>query len=290
MPDETISLNDVRAWSLSADTLQHEYKLHPTAAHYLAVEKQRLISSSAELADAAGKLGIRVIALTDKDYPSCLREYESEPPPVIYAYGNLSLLRERKFAVISSSTISARSTEIIREITGMLSDNGLIAVTSHNTHPYQTAGLAAKSRKASLILVLDRGILSAFPQGLNWEPVAQARIWNLRFDPKCDLVLSRFRLYDKWIGANGKERDRMVFGLADVVVAVEVSSGGVMEAECLRAYKKGREVYVYKPDDGSISAGNQVLLERGCTPIPSSGVKSILSTLDLPDDGAAELE
>ncbi|NIR00338.1 MAG: hypothetical protein GTN78_09080, partial [Gemmatimonadales bacterium] len=104
----------------------------------------------------------------------------------------------------------------------MLCDEGLTAVTSHNTRPYQIVGLAAKSRNAPLALVLDRGILSAFPQGLGWEPVAQARIWDMRFDPERDLVISRFRLYDPWIGANGRERDRMVFGLADIVVAVEV--------------------------------------------------------------------
>ena len=233
------------------------------------------------MADSVRKLGLRVMTLLDSDYPVLLKEYEVEPPPVVYAHGNLGLLRDRKFSAVSSAHINAVSTEVLREFAGTLADEGLVLVTSHNTHPYQVAGLAARSRNAPVILVLDRGILSAFPNGLGFEPVAQARIWNLPLDPSRDLVISRFRLYDRWIGANGRDRDRMVFGLSDVVVAVEVRPGGVMEAECLTAREKGREVYVHAPDIGTTPAGNQSLIERGCSPIPGSSARSLLTTLDL---------
>ena len=284
LPDDAIDLGGVRCWALSADTLQHEYKLHPEAAHCLAARKDELLAASAQIAESVAQLGIRVITDTDRDYPAMLREYEATPPPILYAYGNLALLRERKFAVIGSSKISPRAVEVTREIAGMLSDEGLVAVTSHNTHPYQIVGLAAKSRNAPVALVLDRGILCAFPQGLGVEPVAQARIWDIRFDSGRDLVLSRFRLYDRWIGSNGRDRDRMVFGLADVVVAVDVRPGGVMESECLRAHGKGREVYVYKPEGGLLPGGNQTLLHHGCIPISSSDARSFLTTLDLLDE------
>ena len=282
LPDDVIDLSALRAWVVSTDTLQKEYKIHPEAAHCLAARKDELLKASSEIAASARKLGIRVITDTDRDFPAMLREYEPTPPPIVYAYGNLGLLRERKFAVIGSAKISPRAVEVTREMAGTLCDEGLVAVTSHNTHPYQIVGLAAKSRNSPVVLILDRGILSAFPQGLGVEPVAQARIWDIRFDAEKDLVLSRFRLYDRWIGANGRERDRMVFGLADVVVAAEVRTGGVMEAECLRAHRKGREVYVYKPDDSSLPDGNEALLEKGCAPIPAEWARSLLTTLDLP--------
>lgn len=290
LPDELLNLADVRGWSQTADNLQKEYKLHPKASEFLATQKDALISDSSKLADAVKRHGIRVISMLDADYSCSLREYETEPPPIIYAYGNMSLLRERKFAVVSSSETSGKGLEIVRELAGTLSEEGLAVVTSHNTHPYKVAGLAAKSRKSPVILVLDRGIISAFPQGLGFEPVAQARIWDLKFDPERDLVISKFRLYDPWIGANGKERDRMVFGLADVVVAVEVRPGGVMESECLHAYEKGREIYVYKPDDGKIAGGNLTLLDKGCPQIPAKWAYSQLRTLDMPAEQTDDLE
>lgn len=281
-PGAQVSPADVRAWSISADALQSEYKLHPEAAHCIALRKDELLSSSATIALAAESLSIRVLTEQDPDYPSMLRDYSKDPPPIVYAHGNLGLMRDRKYAVVNSARIGGRSIEATREIAGTLADQGLAAVTSHNTQGYQIVGLAAKSRNAPIVLVLDRGVLSAFPQGLGWEPVAQARIWNLRFDPERDLVISPFRLYDRWIGANGRERDRMVFALADVVIAVEVRPGGVMESECLHALKLGREVYVCRPSDGPLPGGNESLLGKGCHPIPAGWERSVLSTLDLP--------
>ncbi|HEY3298598.1 MAG TPA: DNA-processing protein DprA [Armatimonadota bacterium] len=278
---DEIDLCDVPAWRVPADTLKHDYKLHPEAARCLADLKDEILRSSKEIAESSERLGIRVITIRDPDYPVLLKEYKSEPPPILYAHGNLTLLRDRKFAAVSSSNISAASTEVLREFSSTLADEGLVLVTSHNTHTYQVAGLAARSRNAPVILVLDRGILSAFPHGLGFEPSVHARIWNLRFDPSRDLVVSAFRLYDRWIGANGRERDRMVFGLSDVVVAVEVRAGGVMEKECLTAKDKGREVYVYAPEDNSAAQGNLNLLEKGCPPIPSPSANSLLATLDL---------
>lgn len=291
LPDERIGLTQIRAWRLSADTLHKEYGIHRDAAECIAHQKEELLSASADLASAVDSLGIRVFTELDADYPSLLRDYANCQPPILYAYGNLSLLRERKFAVVNSGTIGRRTMEITRQLAGTLSDEGLAAVTSHNTRGYQVVALAAKSRNAAVLLVLDRGILSAFPHGLGWEPMAQARIWDLRFDPGRDLVVSRFRLYDPWIGANGRERDRMVFALADVVVAVDIRPGGVMENECLRAHKIGREVFVYTADDGPLPGGNCALLECGCPPVPSAWAQSLLTTLDLSpsegDDGPA---
>lgn len=284
LPDELIELDRLDIWTLPEKPLKQRFALHDGAINCLISQKNELISKSKEIADSAEKMGIRVITILDPDYPPSLRDYYPAPPPIIYTYGNLSLFRERKFAVIGSSSANVQSLEVIREITGSLTTEGLSVVTSHNTNPYQAVGLAARSKGGSVALVLDRGILSAFPNGLGYEPIAQSRIWDLHFDPEKDLVVSPFRLYDRWIGANGRERDRMVFSLADVIVAVDIRSGGVMEKECSHAHEKGREVYVYNPGEGNIPLGNQHLLDIGCHPIIPSSASSFLATLDLNSD------
>lgn len=284
LPNEQIELDDIKALTLSAGDLRREYKLRPKAADHIASRKQKLLLESRKAAYLVQKLGIRVLITLDPDYPTCLKEYEINPAPIIYTYGNLSLLRERKFAVVSSSGVQPQGIGVTRGLAGILCSEGLTAVTSHNTQAYKAMELAARSGGFPVIFVLDRGIMSAFHNGLDWEPVSQARIWNIRFDPKRDLIVSKFRLQDAWIGANGMERDRMVFALADVVIAVEVRPGGVMEKECLHAHKKGREVYVYMPESGEVLEGNKGLLEKGCRPIPVSWARSVLATLDLPSD------
>jgi DNA processing protein len=277
-----IDLGSMMFWNMSEEGLIHEYKLHPNSAMCIANQKDRLLDAGLEIAVSAGKFGIKVMTILDPDYPSFFRASRLDPPPIIYSFGNPALISERKFAVIGSSTVSPSGVETMRNLAGIMADDGLTTVTSHNTPGYQVVGLAAKSRNAPVVLVLDRGILCAFPNGMRYEPVAQARIWDMRFDPSRDLVLSQFRLYDPWIGANGRERDRMIFDLADVLVAVDVRAGGVMEGECTRAHERGREVYVYTSERTPTPAGNANLLEKGCPPIPSRWARSLLTTLDLP--------
>lgn len=279
--DGDLDLDALEFWNSPPDVLRGKYRLHQEAANCLACEKPKLMQTGAELLDAVTAMKIRVMTSVDPDYPLSLLDMAGNPPTILYAYGNLGLLRERKYAVVGSSSVSPDGLEVIREFAGILSEEGLVAVTSHNTEPYQVAGVAAKSRNAPIVLVLDRGILSAFPRGLRWEPIPQARIWDVRFDPERDLAISAFRLYDAWIGANARERDKTVFSLADVLIAVDVRGGGVMEKECARAHEAGREVYVHAPDSTMLSDGSNALIQLGCTPIKGSDAVSLLHTLDL---------
>jgi hypothetical protein len=48
---------------------------------------------------------------------------------------------------------------------------------------YQRALLCAVRNGAPYVLVLDRGLLSAFGNDLRKEPLKQARIWQAEFDP-----------------------------------------------------------------------------------------------------------
>jgi DNA processing protein len=254
------------------------YKLSTRSAEYIAENASTLRSESADLLERVTSLGIHVITVRDNTYPSSLKAYHLHLPPVIYAYGNLHLLQERRFAVISSATISAQGSAATSEIADILMDEGLVMTTGHNNAPYQLALLTAKRRSAPVVLVLDRGIISAFHGQLDWQPVATARIWDPQFDPERDLVVSQFRLGDPWIGENSKLRDRMVFGLSDFVIAGEIRPGGVMEKECRFARERGRELFVCA-FGGEEPGGNQNLLQSGCQRLDVGESRSQLISL-----------
>lgn len=259
----------------SAYDLKKSYKLTAPAAEYIVENAQALRAESAELLEKARSLGIHVITVFDNSYPTSLKAYHLRLPPVIYAYGNLRLLQERRFAVVSSSTLSHRGSDATTEIAGILIDEGLTVVTSHNNAPYQLSLLAAKRRKAPSVVALDRGIISAFHGLLDWQPVAAARIWDPQFDLERDLVISQFRLGDHWIGENSRLRDRMVFGLADVVIAVEIRAGGVMEKECLSARDRGRELLVCSFESDN-PPGNESLFRADCQKLDPRETRSQL--------------
>lgn len=261
--------------SCSVEQMKSHYKLSAKSAEYISENAETLKAESAELLQRVSALGIHVITVRDNAYPSSLKAYHLHLPPVIYAYGNLHLLQERRFAVINSANISVRGSSATTEIADILIDEGLVMTTGHNNAPYQLALLTAKRKHAPVVLVLDRGIISAFHGQLDWQPVATARIWDPQFDPDHDLVISQFRLGDPWIGENSRLRDRMVFGLSDFLIAGEVRPGGVMEKECRFAMERGRELFVcsYGEDE---PGGNANLLESGCQCLNVAECKSQL--------------
>ena len=236
-----------------------------------------LLSESEELEARLSEVGIGIMTAWDAEYPRGLKLYDDDPPPALYTYGTGNLLHEKKFAVMNSNLPSARSLELTSRISEMLIGEGLVPVTGHNRHPYQLVALAAKRLDSPVVIVLDRGIVSAFKGRLEWELFSGARIWSPEFDAANDLVVSQFRLGDGWIGDSSRRRDRTIFGLADVIVAVDVRPGGVMEKECLHALRVGREVYVCEQESG----GNVKLIEAGCSTLNPDVADSQLSAVML---------
>jgi predicted Rossmann fold nucleotide-binding protein DprA/Smf involved in DNA uptake len=267
-------------FSSSAEQLTKSYKLTSVASEYLAANAVSLLDESAELLRKVNELGISVITIRDTDYPTSLKVYQRHLPPVIYAYGNLQLLQEKRFAVVNSANMGECGSKATSDIAEFLIDEGLVTVTGHNNAPYQLALLSAKRKRAPVVIALDRGIINTFHGLMDWQPVAAARIWDPEFDRDKDLVISQFRLGDPWIGENSKLRDRMVFGLADVVIAGEVRPGGVMEKECLFARNRGRELYVCSFGE-SQPEGNTRLIESGCQPLDATDAQSQLVSMCL---------
>lgn len=243
---------------------------------FISANLSPLLSECEELESRLSELGIGILTPWDTGYPLGLKTYDDSPPPVLYAYGRTDLLHERKFAIVNSNSASASSLEQSARMAEMLIGEGLIPVTGHNRHQYQLVALAAKRLDSPVVIVLDRGIISAFKGRLEWELFAGARIWDPQFAHDRDLVISQFRLGDGWIGDSSRRRDRTVLGLADVIVAVEVRPGGVMEQECLHALSTGREVYVC--DQGS-ETGNQKLIAAGCARLNPNEAASQLPAL-----------
>ena len=113
---------------------------------------------------------------------------------------------------------------------------------------------------------MDRGLREALGPDLDRPPFTAAR--NPRdtvFAADRDLALSPFRLDDHALGANNRRRDRVIYALADLIIALDTRAGGGMVAECLRAHRQGRMVWVA---DGGRD-GNDELRRAGCPPIPA---------------------
>jgi len=255
--------------ALPPDEWKRRFELRPGAVAYLERHREKLLRDSAELVRAIRAHPLHILTVEIAAFPARLERYDVEPPPILYALGALPLLAEEKerflFTIAMSNGASPAALEKMEEVAAGLVAAGGVPVTGHDRLPYQRLALAAQRQDRPILYVLDRGLREALGPEFDRPPFAAARIRDAVFDPDRDLALSPFRLDDHGLGANNRRRDRLIFALADVIVAGDVRAGGEMVAECLRAMGQGRRVFVAEGGRD----GNASLRTAGCPPLPA---------------------
>jgi predicted Rossmann fold nucleotide-binding protein DprA/Smf involved in DNA uptake len=234
----------VELWEVPLDDLTQIVRLHPRARAALEEGAAERWEQAAADADAIRSWGVDVLVPTEPEYPAALRGIRSGARcwPLLFAYGALGLLEEPSVALANSATVSPAGLAATDAVADALARRDVALVTSTNREAYKAAATAAKRHAGPAMMVLDRGIREAFPAGLEREPVAAARVWDEAFDPDLQLLLSPFGWRERWTARSGARRDALIFDLADVILAVDVRSGGIMDRECRAAPERGKRV------------------------------------------------
>ncbi len=247
--------------STPAEKLQREWGLSSRAATAL-TEPDAVWRRFGQMDALVRRHGVQVLTTQHRLYPLALEAFCEQPPPVLFAHGQMGLLQEGwRFAVACSRGAPHLALETVDEIAQQAIGEGGIPVTGHNTPPYQRVALAAIRQERPSLTVLDRGLIDALGEGLNRPLFATARLYELEFRADRDLVLSPFPLDAGSLGLHNQRRDELVFALADVVFAVWIRAGGVMERLCLRAKELGKRIEVWKAPDGTVSEGIKRLMQ-----------------------------
>lgn len=179
--------------------------------------------------------------------------------------GTAAGFRPFLFSVAVSNGATAAVLTRQDEIAEKLVACGCVPVTGHDRPAYKRLALSAQRLNRPTIYVMDRGLREALGPAFDRPPFSAARIRDTVFDAKRDLALSSFRLDDHALGGNNRRRDRIIYALADVIIALDVRAGGSMVAECLRAHAQGRIVWVAEGGRD----GNEELRQAGCPSLPS---------------------
>lgn len=202
------------------------------------------MGSLAPVIDQLEKLGVSWVTLIDAHYPTLIEQFDTDPPGVLFLYGNTKLADGRTFAILSSRNTSPAGLDMISELTEEAVLSGEILVSGHNTAEYQRSALVPLRFGAPRILVLDRGLFPALGENLTEELFPSARLWRFQFDPKTDMVVTPFRPHAGFTGINNKVRDRVIAGLSRRLDLVEVLEGGNMERLARMALKAQRKVRI----------------------------------------------
>jgi len=219
------------------------------------------------------KDGNHLITLADAHYPQALLEIP-DPPPVLYAKGDLSCLTMPAIAMVGSRNASVQGEKNAEEFAYALSRQGLCIISGMALGIDGAAHRGAlKHENGKTIAVVGTGLDIVYPskhRELAHKIVAQG------------LVISEYSIGTPSRPENFPRRNRIISGLSlgCLVVEANTPSGSLITAKC--ATEQGREVFAIP---GSIHSPTS----RGCHALIKQGAKLVDCIRDITDELAPHL-
>lgn len=247
---------------LGATRAQLERAAGPAAAQLLRPEGiAPAIERSLRWAEEPGHA---IVTLADAEYPRLLLEIQ-DPPPLLYAVGQLALVQRPALAVVGSRNATAQGARNAEQFAQAFSDAGLTIVSGLALGIDAAAHRGGLAGAGSTIAVLGTGVDVVYPR--QNASLAQ-RI------AESGLLLSEFPLGTAGAAHHFPRRNRLISGLAQgcLVVEAALASGSLITARA--AAEQGREVFALP---GSIHSP----LSKGCHALIKQGAKLVESAEDV---------
>ncbi|KXV15767.1 DNA processing protein DprA [Caballeronia megalochromosomata] len=206
----------------------------------------------------AAEPGNRVLTLADTAYPQALLTMP-DPPPLLYAKGQLDLLQTRAVAIVGSRHATPQGLEDARRFARALSDAGLAVVSG------LALGIDASAHRGAL----EGGTGTVSVIGTGADLVYPAAHHTLAHEiAREGAILSEWPLGTPARSANFPQRNRLIAGMSSGVLIVEAAmrSGSLITARL--ANEMGRDVFALP---GSIHAA----LSQGCHRLIKEGAKLV---------------
>ena len=211
-----------------------------------------------------------VLTLADHQYPKSLLNI-SDPPPVLYAKGDIALLTRPSIAIVGSRNATKQGLQNAERFAHVLSAAGLTVISG------LALGIDAAAHQGALLHTRSGHVggstVAVTGTGLNLVYPARNRELAHRIAAE-GLIISEFALGTPGIAANFPRRNRLICGLSRGVLVVEaaVSSGSLITARL--AAEQGRDVFAIP---GSIHSP----LAKGCHALIKQGAKLVESAQDV---------
>jgi DNA processing protein len=220
-----------------------------------------------------------LVTLADTHYPKKLLEI-ADPPPLLYAKGNLALLNQPSIAIVGSRNASVQGEKNAEAFAHDLCHQGLCVIS----------GLALGIDGAAHRGALKAGGATVAVVGTGLDIVYPAKHRDLAHQiVERGLIISEFGLGTPSKPQNFPKRNRIISGLSlgCLVVEANLQSGSQITARL--AAEQGREVFAIP---GSIHSP----MSKGCHQLIKQGAKlvdclqDILDELDIRDESAIQTE
>lgn len=220
--------------------------------------------------------GIDALLLTDDGYPPLLAE-SHKAPAVLFVKGPHQLLRQSGIGTCGSRHAGEESLRAARTCSEVVAARGFNLVSGYARGVDMVTHVGALTRGGTTTMVLAEGI--------EHFRVRQGDLTE-QWDPTRCVVVSQFSPTQPWSAGAAMTRNAVISGLSKALVVVEAGETGGTLAAGLHALERGQPVLVLQL--AGAPAGNQILLDKGATPVHSRGdLERRLA--DLPSNGNTQL-
>ena len=226
-------------------------------------------SEAAREVDALAKMGGRIIASCEADYPHGLAALEA-PPPVITVLGHPHLLRKEMIAIVGARNASALARKFADTLSRDLGFAGLVVVSG------MARGIDASAHEAALAV----GTVAVVAGGVDViYPPENEKLYGAIKNQ--GVILSEMRLGEAPQARHFPRRNRIISGLARGVVVVEAAekSGSLITAQY--ALDQGREVFAVpgSPLDPRAKGANRLIREGATLTESAEDILAVLSPM-----------
>jgi DNA processing protein len=221
------------------------------------------LAGQAFLVEQLSHDNIHLLTVFDEAYPRLLKSSlkRNQTPPVLFYAGDLGILDRTTIAIIGSRNAGEASLVFTREVAYYLAGQGANVISGNargvDRAAYEGA-TGAEDGHTSVVL----------PHGMRKLSGAQKRSIQPKIEAGKVVLLSQFHPDAQWVVSRAMERNKVVTGLAQVVIVAEADTRGGTWEGADGALKQKRPLYVRQPGPSSSLPGNAALIERGGHPLP----------------------
>lgn len=208
-----------------------------------------------------------ILTLADEGYPKSLRHI-ANPPPVLFAKGQLDLLNRTQLAIVGSRNPSAGGRSNAKQFAAALSRQGYVITSGLALGVDAAAHEGALAAAGKTVAVMGTGLDRVYP-ARHRELAVSIR--------ECGVLVSEFPIGSGPRAEHFPRRNRIISGLSLGVLVVEAApqSGSLITARM--ALEQDREVFAIP---GSIHNP----LARGCHALIRQGAKLVESVDDIMEE------
>jgi DNA processing protein len=224
--------------------------------------KEKLVGQ-AFLVEKLSHEHIHLLTVLDENYPRLLKLAlnRNQLPPVLCYAGDLQILERPTIGIIGSRNAGESSLSFTREIAQFLAEKGANVISGNARGVDRAAFEGATSTDNGHTTVV-------LPHGIRKLSGVQMRNLVPKIEAGNVLLISQFHPDAPWVVSRAMERNKVVTGLAQVVIVAEADiKGGTWEG-ANGALKQGRPLYVRQTVSSTLLAGNDALIDLGGLPLP----------------------